>query len=144
MNIRRAGLFGSAAIVVVVVALAPVSAFAFNSSNHGHHYGQLKHQQTPPPNPPPPAVNPQPLTGPTPAVHHLITSVAGQSKADVVAPPVFLPVPVIIIGSTRPKADDVSWLVLLILPSLVAVWVMVFARAAVTMKRRMRAPVAAA
>lgn len=144
MNIRRAGLFGSAATVGVVLALAPLSALAYNSNNHGHHYGQIKHQQTPPPNPPAPVGNPQQtVTGPTAAVHHLTTNVAGQPKADVVAPPVLLPVP-IIIKAPKPSGDGVSWLVLLILPSLLAVWLMVFARAAVRMSRRMRASLAAA
>lgn len=132
-------------MVGVVLALAPASALAYNSNNHGHHYGQLKHQQAPPPNPPPPIINPQTVTGPSVAVHHLIASVAGQSRAGVVAPPVLLPVPVIIsVSAPRPAGDGVSWLVLLILPSLVAVWVMVFARAAVRMSRRMRASLATA
>lgn len=143
MNIRRAGLFGSAAIVGVVLALAPASALAYNSNNHGHHYGQLKHQQAPPPNPPAPVGNPQTVTGPSVAVHRLIASVAGQSRGDVVVPPVLLPVPVII-SAPQPPGDGVSWLVLLILPSLVAVWVMVFARAAIRMSRRMRASLATA
>ena len=143
MKIREAGLFGSAAIVGVVLALAPVSALAFNSNNHGHHYGQLKHQQAPPPNPPPSVGTLPTVTGPTAAVHHLTATVAGQSRAGIAGPPVLLPVPVII-RAPRPAGDGVSWLVLLILPSLVAVWVMVFARAAVRMSRRMRASLASA
>lgn len=136
MRFSRAGRLCSAAIVAACLALAPAGALAYNPGNHGHHYGQLKHQQTPPP----PSIVP-PVVGPAPAVGGAIATTMGQISAAV--PPVAeLPLPeaapVISVAADRPNGDGVSWLVLLILPGLVAVWLIVFARGAITMSRRMR------
>lgn len=135
MRFSRAGRLCSAAIVAACLALAPAGALAYNPSNHGHHYGQLKHQQTPPP------PNSPPVGGPAPAVRAAIPTVVGQT-ATAVPPVAQLPLPeagpVISVAADRPNGDGVSWLVLLILPSLVAVWLIVIARGAMTMSRRMR------
>lgn len=152
MSIRRAGLFGSAFFVVAALALAPATAIAYNPNNHGHHYGQLKHQQPPPPpNPPPaPSGNPVPASGPT-ANSHLLTGGSAPSTLPVTTnpPPVTtnpLPVSDPIEAVSAPPAKDAgtSWLLLLILPALLAVWLMVVGRGAVTVARLTRRKPAAA
>lgn len=140
MRFSRAGRLCSAAIVAARLALAPASTLAYNPNNRGHHYGQLKHHQTSPPPTTPPIVNP--VTGPTPAVHRATgTDGVPSIPATAIVPlPVALPLPpaVPVMGVATPKGDGISWLALLILPSLVAVWLLVFARGAITMSRRMR------
>jgi hypothetical protein len=144
VNISRAGLFGSAFFVAAVLALAPATALAYNSNNHGHHYGQLKHRQVSAPNPPPAVhLNPTQASGPTTASH---LSTGGSAPA--VQPVTTIPLPAadpIEVVAARPERNPgMSWLVLLILPALLAVWLMVFARGAVTVSRLMRRTPAAA
>jgi hypothetical protein len=144
VNLSRAGLFGSAFFVAAVLALAPTTALAYNSNNHGHHYGQLKHLQVPAPNPPPAVdTNPAQASGPATASHPS----AGES-APAVQPVATIPLPVAdpieVVASNPERNLGISWLVLLILPALLAVWLMVFARGAVTVSRLMRRTVAAA
>lgn len=138
MNISKAGLFGSGVLVAVALALAPATALAYNGNNHGHHYGQLKHRAQPPPQPGsglnaavqaaaaatgPAATSNQPRQAPVP------------EKALPGAPPVRL-------ASARSR-DDLGWLILLVLPLLIAVWLLVFARGAIAFARRGEQPATA-
>jgi hypothetical protein len=138
----RAGLL--AAVVACVLGLAPSTVLAdANPNNHGHHYGQLKHRLAPPPvtNPPPssqhiPAITSVTLT----AGHRLGNAPAAAQQATSLA----IPWPVLKAGALR-KVDSTpssgeSWLLLLILPALLAVWLLVFARAALAAARRRRRP----
>ena len=59
---RAAALAGFLALALLPVSGLSVSADA-NPSNHGHHYGQLKHRAGPPP---PPTVTPPTTNAPPP------------------------------------------------------------------------------
>lgn len=144
MDISRAGLFGSAFFVAAVLALAPATALAYNSNNHGHHYGQLKHQHLPAPNPPPvvPAITTQ-APGPTTA-SHLSTGGSAPAVEPITTIPLPVADPIQVVASRPARNPDISWLVLLILPALLAVWLMVFARGAMTVSRFMRRTAATA
>jgi hypothetical protein len=156
---------GAPLVVVCALVLTPVTALARypdDNGHHygqlyvmGHHYGQLKHQQTPTPPPAPPT----PLPASTPAPHHgsggppttsthVLHTGTGQStgnESSIPDLPVTLPVPgaetpqVQLVGSTPPGGGGLDWLLLLILPTLAAVWVMVFARATERARRRTKA-----
>jgi hypothetical protein len=117
---------------LALVAASNISAFAApNPNNHGHHYGQLKHQRvTPPPVPTPkPTANPivRPTTSAAPVSQ---TPRTGNGGAAPVEQPVSTqpnsivsPVaPVIRIEPAAVSAGQFEWLLLLILPSLIAVW----------------------
>lgn len=133
-------------------------------SNPGHHYGQLKHQPVPTPVPTP-APSPNPLPTPKPVTHpatggtHTGTqtgshgvgapspgAVRGDTPSQIDAPVVFPPV-------TRPsdniavanqdRGDDLWWLVLLILPALMAVWLIVAGRLVQRLGRSRRSTSAA-
>lgn len=109
-------------------------------SNPGHHYGQLKHQPAPVPTPAPtPAPQPSsnPVTGP---VIGILTSghTAQPAATPAAAPPSSLPVPVSLPSQGRPvgdlragsptSPDGLWWLVLLVLPALMAVWMIALGR----------------
>jgi hypothetical protein len=119
---------------LALVAASNVTAFAApNPDNHGHHYGQLKHHPVISPPPPVPAPSPHPVVQPTPSVAPVIhTPGAGNvsavpvqqpapvSKApDTIASPL---APVIVLNQAADSAGQYDWLLLLILPSLLAVW----------------------
>ena len=119
-------------------------------ANPGHHYGQLKHQPTPSPSPaptpaptsiPPTSTDQPPATAPSGTTSvGTSTDPAGAVSTGVAAQPATLPVsnPQSTTASIKAPAghpDGLSWLVLLILPALIAVWLMVFARAAQTAVR---------
>jgi hypothetical protein len=117
---------------LALVAASNVTAFAApNPDNHGHHYGQLKHHH-PVTSPPPPVPTPQPVVQPTPSVAPVIhTTQAGnigavpvQQAAPLTAPDqIASPVaPVIVLNQAADAASQYDWLLLLILPSLLAVW----------------------
>jgi hypothetical protein len=149
----KAGL--SAVMVAGVVVSIPISAMARypddnghhygQLSNPGHHYGQLKHHRAPAPNPSPAST---PSTRPGPAtvvalVADVISSVPDHSSGDgssipdlpIVMPVQQAPSDQVSLGGSAPN-DEADWLVLLILPALLAVWLLLFARAALTASRR--------
>jgi hypothetical protein len=117
---------------LALVATSSITAFAApNPNNRGHHYGQLKHHPvttpTPAPAPTPrPAVQPPPSVAP--AVHTsraVAVPVQQPAPAPVAAPPVAIarPVtPVIQLARAADPTGQYDWLLLLILPSLLAVW----------------------
>ena len=110
-------------------------------NNPGHHYGQLKHQppapvQNPLPTPAPthapvpaqsPAATAQPAARPSPLSESQPTS----KVPDV--PVVTLPTQPsgqISVAAARPAGDALWWLLLLVLPLLLAIWVLAFTRLA--------------
>jgi hypothetical protein len=114
-------------------------------NNPGHHYGQLKHQT------PSPAPAPQPVSQPAspaiaPAAAVISAAVpgldAGAGSPAITAAPINLPTPVK--TSDRLASQDVvpagglDWMILLILPALLAIWTIVVARMALTAARRRR------
>jgi hypothetical protein len=127
------------------------------ADNPGHHYGQLKHKEAPPPStqtPPPSATQTQTPPATPPAGAGPASGSSGASdpaaatNAGAADPPATVPVsnlqPARVIAKSAPPTRDwVSWLVLLILPALLVVWLMVFARAALTAVRRRRVTQAA-
>ena len=108
-------------------------------SNPGHHYGQLKHKDA---QTPPPATSRPPATSSTPP-GHVSSGLPSSDPAPAAGIPDLastLPVSNVLprqaTAKTPPVSRDwTSWLILLILPALVAVWLMVFARAALTAAR---------
>ena len=120
-------------------------------SNPGHHYGQLKHQPTPSPSAAPTSTPPT-STGQPPASAPSGTTSGGGStdpagavSIGVAALPATLPVSnpqstTAGINAPARLPDGLSWLILVILPALIAVWLMVFARAALTAVRLSRKP----
>jgi hypothetical protein len=118
---------------LALVAASNITAFAApDPDNHGHHYGQLKHQPVASP-PPVPVPTPHPVVQPAPTVAPVIhvpgagvvNAVPVQQPAPVFTPPeaVTSPVaPVIQLNQAADAASQLDWLLLLILPSLLAVW----------------------
>ena len=124
-------------------------------ANPGHHYGQLKHLPTASPSPTPtpaPTSTPPAPTGQPPASAPSGTKSGGTSTDPSgavstvdAAVPATLPVSnrqSTTAGIKDPSGhpDGLSWLILLILPALLAVWLMVFARAAKSAARLSRKP----
>lgn len=118
---------------LALVAASNITAFAApDPDNHGHHYGQLKHHPVASP-PPVPVPTPRPVVQPTPAVAPvvhptgagIVNAVPVQQPAPVSTPPeaITSPVaPVIQLNQAADPASQLDWLLLLILPSLLAVW----------------------
>ncbi len=118
---------------LALVAASNITAFAApDPDNHGHHYGQLKHHPVTSP-PPVPVPTPHPVVQPAPSVAPVIhTPPAGivnampvQQPAPVSTPPeaIASPVaPLIQVNQAADPAGQFDWLLLLILPSLLAVW----------------------
>jgi hypothetical protein len=125
------------------MGFSSVAAFAdADPDNHGHHYGQLKHRQTPPP-PPAPTPLSAPATLPTtpPAANTAAASGATTTIIDipsVVAAPISdsQAKPIKLVASSPTPEGGQPWLVLLLLPALLAAWLMVFTRAAINASRR--------
>jgi len=118
-------------------------------SNPGHHYGQLKHQQIPAPSPSP-ASNPSSNPASHPSSNGSTTTIVvadspGLSAGDNITLPDFpINLPAQQQTSSRsilfdsPSANPLDWLLLLILPALLAIWLMTFTRIAVRVSRRRR------
>ena len=124
-------------------------------SNPGHHYGQYKHQ------PPVTAPSPQPQQQPTPQpVTH--PGAGGQGSSAVASPSAPAPtagpsvpdLPIALPPATHPSGaisfanaeaqDAFWWLILLILPALLAVWVIVAGRIVKRLARTRRESAAVA
>jgi hypothetical protein len=115
---------------LALVAASSISAFAApNPNNHGHHYGQLKHRRVTSPPAPVPVPTPHPVAQPTPnvvpVVHTSLAANVSAVPAPVLTPPdtIASPLtPVIELNQAAGYAGQLEWLLLLILPSLLAVW----------------------
>jgi hypothetical protein len=149
----------AAAVAACALLVSAGSAVAYNPDNNGHHYGWynsnghhyglLKHHLLPPPAPvpgPAPAPAPKPKPKPHPSTGGtagLITS-SGQPGEDLPQnsdiPLVLPPVPEVLAPQVKVVAsvpgDPLDWLVLVILPALLAIWLLIFARAALAAARR--------
>jgi len=157
--------FFRAALAAAVAACALLagagSALAYNSDNNGHHYGWynrngnhyglLKHHLLPPPAPipqpvPVPAPKPNPKPHPSAGPSSLLHTVSGQPAEEessipdlplVVAPMPEAAAPQVKLVDSVP-GNPFEWLVLVILPALGAIWLLLFARAALAAARRRR------
>lgn len=122
---------------LVLVAASSITAFAApNPDNHGHHYGQLKHHRvTSPPPAPVPVPTPHPIVQPSPNVAPVIHTPRAGNVSAVQPAPVSAPsntiappeAPVIQLSQAADSAGQVDWLLLLIVPTLLAVWLIAFA-----------------
>jgi len=151
----------SVVVVACALLLVPVSALARypddnghhygQLSNPGHHYGQLKHHQAPPPAPAPnPAPKPNPVTAGSTASHSAGngTSASHSTRETYGIPdlPVTLPVQNIGTGqidfANAAAGNNLDWLLLVLLPSLLAIWLLIAARGAqaATRRRTRKAP----
>jgi hypothetical protein len=164
LKVSRASLWGSAAVVACVLAFGPTTALAYNGDNNGHHYGQLKqHHKQPPPNPgpnpapsPPPAVQPPTSgggggsTGTTTGGGSTGTTTGGGSS-ETRLPTLELSGLAKVRFVTHLRTGDVKfskvgtsvdaqeeWLALLILPMLIAIWLLLLARGLLAAARRRR------
>jgi hypothetical protein len=132
-----------AAAVVALSCMASISVTTLvayadaNPSNHGHHYGQLKHQHPPAPQPPP-AAPLAPKTNAPPVVP--VGSHPNVSITQTIAPPVSsgatLPLPDLggqdktpqnVVAATPPVRDPNLWVVEALLPALLIVWLIILA-----------------
>ncbi|HET7421841.1 MAG TPA: hypothetical protein VFL27_15785 [Candidatus Dormibacteraeota bacterium] len=114
----------------LVFATAATAYADANPNNRGHHYGQQKHQHPAPTPAPTPA--PQPSAHPTPAIVPPQSTVTQPAITPAAHQPAAAPTPAVTVPSpvsnrariTEPVApagaDD--WLLLLVLPTLIAVW----------------------
>jgi len=142
-----------AAAVVALSCMASISVTTLavyadaNPNNHGHHYGQLKHQHPPVPAPQQPPV-PKPNTPPVvPVGSHPNVSIA-QTIAPPVSGAATLPLPDLggrdkapqnVVGSVPPVRDPNLWVVEALLPVLLIVWLIMLASAG-ALQNRKRAP----
>jgi len=149
----------SVVVVACALLLVPISALARypddnghhygQLSNPGHHFGQLKHHQALPPAPAPnpaprPGPKPHPVTGGSSANHSAATGTsAGQptnETAGVPDLPVTLPLQDVGAGQIDfgypPDGNKLDWLLLVILPALLAIWLLIAARGALAAPRR--------
>jgi hypothetical protein len=133
ISIRIAAVASLSALALV--AATSITAFAApDPDNHGHHYGQLKHHPvTAPPPVPLPAPASHPTVQSTPSVVAVVhtpragnvSAVPVQQPAPVSAPLNTIPTtvaPVIELNQAADSAGQYDWLLLLILPTLLAVW----------------------
>lgn len=110
-----------------------------NPANEGHHYGQLKHPKTPPTPSPSPSPAPNPGGQPAPTVHPAVV-ITVKTPAPIsisisvgpIASPVASGLIEPVAGLPQLAGNEDDWLLLLILPSLIAVWLI----AAVGLARR--------
>lgn len=146
-------------VTVVMVLVSAVSAYAKSDpdnpngthdglfDNPGHHYGQLKHQTPTPAPSQAPTPDPQTSSGRAPAVK----TAAGDGSKSLQAHGPSIPNLAAKAPATRfagnlklgraweAAGGGLDWLLLLVLPLLLAVWAMVVTRMLVTALRRARA-----
>jgi hypothetical protein len=142
-------------VTVAVFLVTAVSAYAKTDpdnpngthdglfDNPGHHYGQLKHHAPAPT--PAPTPDPQPSSDPAPAAKPAAGD--GSRSSQIPAPsmpnlaaksPATRFAGNLRLGLAWEAGGGLDWLLLLVLPLLLAVWVMVFTRLLVTALRRTR------
>jgi len=132
ISIRIAAV-ASLSSLALVAASNTIAFAAPDPDNHGHHYGQLKHPEVTSPPPPVPTPTPHPIVQPTPNVAPVVHTPAARniSAGPVLQPapvsaspaPIAAPVaPVIQLNRAADSAGQYDWLLALILPLLLAVW----------------------
>jgi len=126
------------------MSAVPVFADA-NPNNHGHHYGQLKHPKHPPVATPTPTAASNPAATPLPTNSPgIVTSPgpgagAGAAAKAVTSPKPDIKTPLAPVAFRTPVPNDPWWwLLLAILPTLVAVWLIVFRRIVLGAPGRLR------
>jgi len=140
-HVAAATALASAALVVFATATVYAKDVpSGRAGNPGNHYGQYKHQ--PPVTAPSPQPQPQPQSTPgpvkQPATGGHSTAVGTPFTAPAGAGSSIAGVPIVVPPATHPAGniafanpageDPLWWLVLLILPALLAVWVIVAGR----------------
>jgi len=116
--------------------------------NPGHHYGWYKHPSPPPVATPPTVTIPPPVTDPgqsngggssvTVINSRGHVNQDGDSDFGFPIPPVTLPVeqtPQVVLTDAAPE-DPLGWLLLIVLPALLAVWAIVARRMVLSVRRR--------
>jgi len=113
--------------------------------NPGHHYGWYKHPSPPPVATPPPVTIPPPVTHPgqsngggSSVTVNGDASQGGDPAFGFPIPPVTLPVeqtPQVVLTGAAPE-DPLDWLLLIVLPALLAVWAIVARRLVLSVRRR--------
>jgi hypothetical protein len=122
---RAVALAGVLALAFLAVSSLGVSADA-NPSNHGHHYGQLKHRAAPLP---PPTVTP-PTTNPAPPPAGGVAQKPTGTDNSVVLPPLeiklilpHMPMGEVNIVRAVPERDsNLWWLLVVLVVTLGALW----------------------
>jgi hypothetical protein len=161
VSFSKAGCAAVMAACLIALTPAGVLASVNNQGHHygklnnpGHHYGQLKHHHhTPAPSPQPqpnPQPAPQPQSGPATGAHYRTLVAATQPEtfsiggAMVGIPnfPIVFPVATergaqIAFAPAGPGGTT-DWLILVVLPLLLAIWLLVMARLALAAARRRR------
>ncbi len=136
-------------LIFFVMSALPVYADA-NPNNHGHHYGQLKHPKHPPVPTPATTPPPSPVTTPAPTSHPVSAGAsqgATPAAGSFLALPVVSPIPVADTPAAQTRTafsnpvpgDPLWWLLLTILPTLFAAWLIAFRRVILRASRRPRA-----
>lgn len=140
-RLRIAAIASLSTVALMVFTTATAYADA-NPDNRGHHYGQLKHPKVFPP--PTPSPSPSPATNPggqpAPTVHAAVAITVSKPapisislSVGPIASPVASGQIEPVAGLTPLAGNEDDWLLLLILPSLIAVWLI----AAVGLARRL-------
>ena len=149
VSIRIAAVASLSSLALVAATNVAVLA-APDPDNHGHHYGQLKHHPVTAPSPiptpvPVPTPTSHPVVQPTPSVAPVIptprpvnvpVAPVQQPAASPQASPIAVPSPVqvtIQVSQAAASTDENDWLLLLLLPTLIAIWLI----AAVGLARRL-------
>jgi len=129
-----------AAAVLASTVFLPVSSLTAhaeaNPNNHGHHYGQLKHRHLAPA--PKPVQKPAPAETPTPASRQPQSDPAAVKDEPAAVPAELVPAAHINVSRSALGGGYLDWLLLVVLPALLAIWLMLFARAVLTASRRRR------
>ena len=130
-------------LVFFVMSTIPVYAEA-NHNNHSHHYGQLKHPKNPPVPAPSPVATPAPTSHPVSVRASQGATPAASSSLKL---PVVSPIPIAEAPAAQVRTafsnplpgDPLWWLLLTILPTLFAAWLIAFRRLVLGASRRLRA-----
>ena len=165
MSFSKAGCAAGlvACLAACLIALTPAGVVA-SVGNHGHHYGKLNnpghhygrlkhHHHTPAPSPQPrpnPQPAPQPQSGPAAGGHYRTLFAANEPESfSVAGAAVGIPNFPIVFPVTTERGTEIAfapagpsgatdWLILVVLPLLLAVWLLVMARLALAAARRRR------
>jgi len=131
-----------AAAVLAATVFLPVSSLTAhaeaNPNNHGHHYGQLKHRHLAPAPAPKPVQKPVLAAVPTPASRQPQSDPAAVKDEPAAVPAQLVPAAHINVSRSALGGGNLDWLLLVVLPALLAIWLMLFARAVLTASRRRR------
>jgi len=107
--------------------------------NPGNHFGQLKHAPTPVPSAQPVTDSPAPGAAPLVVVRTAASGLTDGGASSLPDLPVSLPPQSHTSGRSASPGDGPEWLILLVLPLLLAVWAIAVARITMTATKQRRA-----